>query len=111
MADNILLNSVKVNNLISNLDNYNNQIEKSLFDMSDIMTNISSCIEGNVGNEILKKFSEFEDYFSIINSNIKDYITDFKSLVNNFVEFDSKISTNEVTDISNEGGDIINVKN
>ena len=63
------------------LDNLQEDIERSLLNMSNLMANNSSVLEGEVSDGIVDKFSEFETEFSVIGSNLKSYVKDFKNLV------------------------------
>lgn len=110
MSDNgITLSSNDTETLSFDLDLIQTDIEKSLFDMSTLITNLSSVLDGEVSSSIVGKFSEFEDEFAVIGSNLKSYIKDFKNLVTNFDEQDKKTQTDKVTD-AKEGGELINVK-
>lgn len=110
MSENdIALSSNDTETLSLDLDNLHADIEKSLFDMSNLMTNISSVLEGEVSNSIVDKFTEFEEEFPVIGSSLKSYVQDFKNLVANFDEQDKNAHTENVTD-AKEGGELINVK-
>lgn len=110
MSDNIALNSNETENVVVNLSNFETDIEKSLFDMSEIMVKISSLLEGELSGTILSKFSEFESQFPTINSNIKSYVNDFKNLIVSFNEQNIALNVQSV-DMINEGGDLVNVNN
>ena len=107
--DSIALSSNDTETLSCDLDNLQTDIEKSLFDMSTLITNLSSVLDGDVSNSSVEKFSEFEDEFPVIGSNLKSYVKDFKNLVTNFNEQNNRVQTNNVTEGS-EGGELINVR-
>lgn len=105
----IALSSNDTETLSFDLDNLQEDIEKSLLNMSNLMSNISSVLEGEVSDGIVDKFSEFETEFPVIGSNLKSYVKDFKNLVTNFDEQDKDAHTDNVTD-AKKGGELINVK-
>ena len=109
MSDNITLNSGDTETLSQNLSNFESDIEKSLFDMSEIMVKISSLLEGELSTTILSKFSEFESQFPTISSNIKSYVIDFKKLVVSFNEQSINVNV-DAANIAKKGGDLVNVK-
>lgn len=109
MSDNITLNSSETEKVISNLTNYETDMENSLSDMSDIMVRISSVMNGELFDSILKKFSEFESQFPTINSNIQSYVNDFRDLVVKFSEKDTELNTGEALK-AKEGGELVNVR-
>ena len=108
MSDNITLNSGETESAAGNLDNYKSDIEKSLSDMSDIMTKISSLLEGELSGAIFNKFSEFENQFPTINTNMQSYVNDFKNLVVSFAEQDSSVAAQDVS-TAQKGGELVNV--
>ena len=103
------ISSIDTETLSFDLDNLQEDIEISLLNMSNLMSNNSSVLEGEVSDGIVDKFSEFETEFLVIGSNLKSYVKDFKNLVINFDVQDKDIHTDNVTD-AKKGGEFINVK-
>ena len=85
----IALSSNDTETLSFDLDNLQEDIERSLLNMSNLMANNSSVLEGEVSDGIVDKFSEFKTEFPVIGSNLKSYVKDFKNLVLNF-EYNAK---------------------
>ena len=110
MSDVIRLEKGETESTISNLSNYETDISKSLTDMSEVMGKLTSCLEGEVADSVVGKFSEYEDQFPFINESIQSYVKDFRNLVTRFEEQDNATSPDDVT-IANKGGDLVNVNN
>ena len=110
MSTEIVLEENKTSTLIKNLGDYYSDIESSLKNMSDLILDMSLYLDGDIYDSAMKKLSEFESQFGIINDNLKSYIVDFKSLLYSFKQKDSDISLEAVEQSSVIGGEIVNVK-
>ena len=109
MSDTIALNDIETVNLSDKLTIYSTEIETSLNNMCDIISKMSTALEGEISNSIKSKFSYFESQFPQINDNIQSYIQDFKNLVIDFTTQDASTRVESVNQVSNEGGDVVNV--
>lgn len=107
--DNVTVRSGEMNVMLSNIATYESEIKRSLNDMEDKMSQLSSAIDGEVADCINRKFSEFSIQFPTIKENIESYSTDFKNVVSRFIAENKNISLESI-ETQEEGGEFVNVK-
>lgn len=110
MSNTIAINENEISTLIDNLTTSGEEVLKSLEEMSKVMSNLQNSIQGEVGDSINGKFSEYEEKFPYIKENLESYIQDFKNLVTSFKDEDNSVDAGEASKAV-EGGELINVRN
>ncbi len=106
--DDITINENLLNTTILNLQKYRDNISNNLNNERELFSKISSCIEGEIGDSIKNKLSQFDIQFDLLLENLESFIEDFKNVVIAFKEQDSSITLKEVE--TDKGGETINVR-
>ena len=111
MSEEIAIDESRLGSTISDLSKVGSDVIKSLNDMSKIVPQMAACVEGDLETAIKGKFSEYEDLFPTITSNIESFVSDFEKVNSRFNEEQSSVSVKEDNVKTDEGGDIIHVNN
>lgn len=102
MSNVIAVNSNEMKILNSNLKDTKTKISDAFTDMNDIFNEFGSCIEGDVGSDILSKFSEVRAQNEILLKNLDTFIEDFETANNNFASKQENTKTGEIDVLGEE---------